>query len=419
MKKLLFLGIISLFILTGCFLPDGVERAEDFDQPDIKKEFCGVQLSFQYCKCAFHGQYCQDIGMSKKEAQKYVDEEYEKWLGTKREEFTKNCQAANGYFQDDKCNYCEQGLIAGETSCEQDSLGTDDQDGTEEELVNLPDGPYNEDCTINTEEYDRDWKKYSDIDNAIAPTDRSYEAQQALKAYESMIVKLTETFELQRDIEIEDQMQADLDEYRQAIVQNQKTNLLKAFWRLSWVTFTTIKSGTTAGKSFSNLLTSSGNAVQNIGSALKTFQATVPASSDLAIDKSTLLGKAEVAGAKTALEAVESLGDPGKVVARLIKTAGEASLPSANISEAEINVLKQQQIDKNVVNQVLANSRAANSERQSKITVLESEIKTLEGQIVEWENKEKQRVATALEESCLKLTNPEPVPPEDSDDVSQ
>jgi len=405
MKRLAFLGLVSFFLFTACGLPSGVSSSLDFKKADIKDEFCGIHINYQYCKCAFHGDYCDEIGMTRKEADKYVEEEYDKWLSGDRDKFNSECTDANGYLEGDTCYYCEDDLIAKDGWCQQPTA--EDLAAEDAEEVQLPDGPYNDDCTLKQDEFDADWKKYSDIDNAIAKSDRSYEAQQALTAYETMIGKLVEVFEIQRDIEIEEQMQVDLTEYRQALVQNQKTNLLKAFWRMSWVTYSTVKSGVSAGSSYSKLMTSAGSAVQSIASGLKTFQATIPSSSDLAIDKSTLLGKTESVGAKTVLEAVESLGDPTKVAIRFVKSATDVSLPSANLTDAEIKILQQQQIDKGIVDQVLAASNAANDARLAKVSALEAEIKQAEADIADWEAKEKQRVADVLVESCKKLTTPE------------
>lgn len=416
MKRLTFIIVPMVFFLAGCgTLPDGVGSSEDFEKPSIKDAFCGINIDYQYCKCAFHGQFCKEINMSRKEANAYVQEQYEQWLTGKRSEFSTNCTTNNGYMDKDTCRFCEQGFTATKDACVPgEPQQVADEETSYDEGVVLPEGPYNEDCTLQQEQFDQDWKKYSDIDNAIAPEDRSYEAKQALVATNSMIAKLVESFEVQRDIDIEDQMQADLNEYRQALVQNQKANLLRVFWRMSWVTYSTIKSGVSAGKSFSNLLTSAGSGVQSLASGLKTVQATVPSNSSLAIDKSTLLGKAEVIGAKTALTAVESLGDPGKVAQQFMKSSFDVTVPSATLSEAEINILKQQQIDKGVVDAVLAKSKAENATRQARLTTLESEIKVLETQISEWEAKEKDRVATSLVESCQKLMNREVAPEDDA-----
>ncbi|MFH0873739.1 MAG: hypothetical protein V1846_02755 [Candidatus Komeilibacteria bacterium] len=402
MRKIFTIAIVTFFLLTGCnILADGENKVVDFEKPSIKDEFCGAYINFQYCKCAFHGQYCKEVGMSKSEANKYVQDEYEKWLnnGT-RLTFITDCEKANAYFSDDKCHYCDEGFTAvpKEKTCKPSSE-------VPNILTDLPEDLFNTDCTLVKDKYDSDWKKYSDIDNAIPVTERSNEAQQVVASYDTMIAKMVELYETQRDYDIEAQLQTDLTEYKQALVKNIQTNLLKAFWRLSYVTYSTVKSGITAGKSYSNLLTGAGSAVQSLASAGKTFQATIPNSSDLAIDKSTYLGKAESVGAKTALEAVESLGDPSKIAQRLAKSSFDAVMPSANITKEEVEILKQQQINKGVVDQALADSKAENSARQAKITQLEADIKAAEAKITEWEGKEKERVADLIIQDCQRQIN--------------
>lgn len=70
------LTFILLLLFTGC----------SSGNSDIKNNFCGVHINYQYCKCAFHNQYCSNIGMSKSEANSYVYAEYEKWLDTLKPE---------------------------------------------------------------------------------------------------------------------------------------------------------------------------------------------------------------------------------------------------------------------------------------------------------------------------------------------
>lgn len=72
MKIISYLSIFSiilLIILTGCE-----------SKPDIKNDFCGVHINYQYCKCAFHNQYCSDIGMDKEEAKTYLYSKYDLWI---------------------------------------------------------------------------------------------------------------------------------------------------------------------------------------------------------------------------------------------------------------------------------------------------------------------------------------------------
>jgi hypothetical protein len=57
--------LILVLVLAGC------------SGSNIKDDFCGVHINYQYCKCAFHNEYCDSIGMSKSEAKTYVYSQYE------------------------------------------------------------------------------------------------------------------------------------------------------------------------------------------------------------------------------------------------------------------------------------------------------------------------------------------------------
>ena len=171
---------------------------------------------------------------------------------------------------------------------------------------------------------------------------------------------------MERDVAIEEQMQQELEAYREALVQNIKTNLLKSFWRLSWVTYSTIQSGKSLGESFSTLLTS-GASVETIGAGLKVVQGVIPNDSLLAIDTSTVQGKVKSVGASVALEAIDSLGDPVKIATELFKSAANAPLPSADLTPEEIDILKDQHITKGVVDEILSESRAANDIRNARM----------------------------------------------------
>lgn len=395
MTKILLFGLILLIpLLSGC-------TTEKFEYPDIKDDFCGVHINYQYCKCAFHNDYCEQIGMDRRSANVYVKDEYNKWVADLLDTWLLECEVAGGIPGDDDCTYCDEGFVVKDGECAPaDEEESEDDKGEKSGFV--PDRPLREDCTVDPAEFESTWKKYSDIDEVIQFNDRSYEAKQALTVYEEMIEKMVEAFELERDIEIENQMQAELEAYRSALVLNLKTNLLKAFWRLSWVTYTTIKSGTGLGDSYSQVLTS-GAGVETIGAGLKVVQGVIPSTSSLAINTSTAGGKAKSVGANVALEAVDSLGDPTKIATELFKSASGAALPSADISQEEINILKEQQLNKGVIDKALEDSRAANRAREARLVELEQEILGLQQQINDWEAKEKERVKSSLESSCLEL----------------
>ena len=72
--RILFLIVVILVLLflTGCS-----------SKSDIKDNFCGIHINYQYCKCAFHNQYCTNVGMTKSEAKVFVYEKYNAWIETR------------------------------------------------------------------------------------------------------------------------------------------------------------------------------------------------------------------------------------------------------------------------------------------------------------------------------------------------
>jgi uncharacterized Zn-binding protein involved in type VI secretion len=77
MKKILIL----LLLIMGTTLISGCSG-----NSDIKDNFCGIHIDYRYCKCAFHNEHCNSIGMSKSEAKELVYSQYEAWIGEPSEE---------------------------------------------------------------------------------------------------------------------------------------------------------------------------------------------------------------------------------------------------------------------------------------------------------------------------------------------
>ncbi len=133
-----------MFFLAGC------SESVSFKKGDIKDDFCGVGINFMYCKCAFHGDYCDSIGMKKGEAKKYVNEEYDKWIEDEREDFKQDCFLNNGIYKNNKCTYCDIGEVSRDGDCvavDDDTLAEGDID-TDDEAENNEEGEckYDSDC---------------------------------------------------------------------------------------------------------------------------------------------------------------------------------------------------------------------------------------------------------------------------------
>ena len=88
------------------------------------------------------------------------------------------------------------------------------------------------------------------------------------------------------------------------------------------------------------------------------------------------------------------------VATELFNSAANAPLPSADITEGEVNILKDQHLTKGVIDEILNEAKAKNADRETRLATLEKEIEGLQQEVNGWEEKEKARVKVELEESC-------------------
>ena len=264
----------------------------------------------------------------------------------------------------------------------------------------------NKDCSINWQVFNRDWKKYSDIDerlsfDELSLSTRSWETQQYYSTQETLVDLKLQMYFLKRDMEIDRQMRLELRAYKDSLVKNIKVNLLKSFWRLAYITYDTIKTGKGLGSSYSKLFTSS-EVIPKLGASLKVLKGLTPKQSQMAINTKNTTGKIKSISVNGALEAVESLADPIDTGMAVYNETVKQIFPQADLSEEEIKILQDQHLNNRMVTQVLEESYRMNKERLKQVKELEEKVKKLEQELVRWEAEEKKRVADILIDNCKK-----------------
>ncbi|MCK4539521.1 hypothetical protein KAU09_00020 [Candidatus Parcubacteria bacterium] len=384
--------LFLLILLTGC-----AGKMVRFEKPDIKDNFCGPVMNYKYCKCAFHNEFCDELGISSNTANTYVRSEYNRWVAHLLKQFQDNCKAGGGIFHPrDECEYCQHPYIRQGDEC----VDKDEKEESEEETGFKPDGPFDHNCNA-APEFEIEWKKYSDIDARIPLQSRSWEAQGVVRAHERILSLKVENFKLKRDMEIDRQIRLEARAYKDALSKNIKQNLIKATIRLMYTTYITVESGINAGKSFKTFLTGT-ETLARAGGLLSAVKAIVPKKSDIAIDTKTITGKVVNVGIETAYQAMESLGDPKDVIIKFMTETKKAVVPGADLTDEEINILRDQHITKQFVEHAIAESYKENANRRTQIRENENKIKQLEAEIVAWEKQEKIRVQDMLRDACLK-----------------
>jgi hypothetical protein len=93
-------GVLGAGIFILLLLPTAREAQgkEIFEVPDVKEDFCGVHINFQYCRCAFHNeqQHCNAVNLKSGEARIHLANEFRTWVGDQMEAFARQC-IARGY----------------------------------------------------------------------------------------------------------------------------------------------------------------------------------------------------------------------------------------------------------------------------------------------------------------------------------
>jgi len=288
---------------------------------------------------------------------------------------------------------------------------------TQEEVID-------KNCEINWDIFNRDWKKYSDIDerfsfNELELSSRSWETQQYYNAKEKIVDVKLQIYFLKRDMEIDRLMRKDLRDYKDRLVRNIKVNLLKSFWRLAYITYDTIKTAKGVGQSYAKAITSA-EVIPKIGSSLKVLQGLKPKQPKSEKNINDITAKVKSVAVKGTLEAIESLADPAATGKAVYEETVKQILPSADLTKEEIELLKKQHLDNNLLTAILEESYRVNLERQKEVQKLEKEVKQLVEEHLRWEAEEKQRIADMLVDNCkqnLKKAVKEVEPPEEEEVV--
>ncbi len=72
------------------------ERFDAYLEPSIKNNYCGPIMNYKYCKCAFHGQFCDDLGIDTGTASSYVQSGYTEWANQQRNVAQMDCNRNGG-----------------------------------------------------------------------------------------------------------------------------------------------------------------------------------------------------------------------------------------------------------------------------------------------------------------------------------
>lgn len=358
-----------------------------FTEPDIRNDFCGVHINFQFCKCAFHNQYCGSVNHTQDSANSFVQAEFTNYVTGLKEPFNDLCIAGNGYVDGSTCFVCPEGSTVDGNRCK------------EVQAVAQVSSVTSSTAEVDCKEVTENWEKYSDIDWRIPTEERSFEAKNYAQVQDKLVATAAEQAELQYETELLRTQLADIKDYKAALVDNLRDNLVKATLRLAYVTYSQVNGAKGVKGSYEKIFTGT-ESLEKLGASMKIVQAMVPKGSQLEIDTNSAGGKVKSIGWNATLEAIESMGDPSAIAQQVAKDSKGALVPGADITPEEVEILRQQNLENNLLDEVIAEMEQQIADNEAWLTVADARITELKAERDTWLNKEEERVALLFVEQC-------------------
>ena len=268
------------------------------------------------------------------------------------------------------------------------------------------------DCVVDSV-FESEWRKISDFTSTEPLQNRKWPVQQFEAAQSEMRAIETEIASISAHMELDRLARLEARNMEQALTQGLKANLLRAFWRLAWITYNTIGGPTgktemiKAGKSYAELFTEK-ISVASTAKMLGVIKKLVPKQySKLPGNE----GKVVNVGVDALLEGLKN-SDKSRlelvagVVTKVMDTGGkellETNAMKADITPEEIEILRTQYIDQQGLQKAIGESYRVNGERNARIEALEAQLREAVVKAAEWEKAEKLRVYSVLNEKCKK-----------------
>ncbi len=383
----ILLGIL-VFLPSSYAVAEKVGKTTTFKVPDIHDDFCGAKIDYRVCKCARHGEMCKDIGRERNVANYILQSKFKIYVTTLRAQFALSCTMGGGRVKKDVCEYYEK---------------------TDTEKKCLP------------PDFDTNWKKYSDIDQAIPPAERSFEAKSVYEVGEKLKSTLASIYVLERDIEMSRLMLGELKDYRKAVATNFKVNMLKSFWRLAWLAYDTsagaaapmrfgadgtflLQGGTDLGRSLAKMFTDDLAHGQKLAILAKLARESMGSNSKYAFDTTTLDGKLGAVSMTTLIAGLENIGSPVEAAKEMFQEITKQSLPAVDVqlSKEDIDLLAGQYNKTKVLDDALQEANRKRVQMETLRDELLKDKERLTAEFAEWEAKERERTQKSLTEDCKK-----------------
>lgn len=385
-------SIISFILMFTLVVPYAMagRDVDKYEVPSVKDTFCGPVINFQYCKCAFHDELCEAVGMTPSSANSFVLSEFREWNSKRIKTMATSCKLDDGYWNvgNWSCTTCTEGDVREGTGC----VAPEKSDSEKKE------------CKAALKNFDNEWEKYSDFGDRLG-TSASWEVQQFNVVLDEIADLVGLAHEIEYEMAVMAEVRLEMRAYKKALVSNIRNNITKAIFRLAWVTYNTVQGARGTAGSVQKMLNPE-NVVEGVGATMKVIQAHIPPhEKGLQFNTASTTGKIGSIAWNATLETIESVANPADIAKQGMKDIKTAIAGGPDLSPEEIAILRDQHLSNKAVDEALAESYAESAELRNILRETESLITAKYNEMQEWKVKEYQRVKGNLEDQCKEEAN--------------
>ncbi len=119
-NKKIFVVFVYIFgFLYALNITHANIKITKYEFPNIRDSFCGLSIDYRYCKCAFHNEFCDSLGISRSVADTYVWNNYREMVRKEINSMGKDCTEKNGIWNTSNysCTICSNEHVKKGNKC--------------------------------------------------------------------------------------------------------------------------------------------------------------------------------------------------------------------------------------------------------------------------------------------------------------
>ncbi len=216
--------IMSAFFMHGAIAVHAGTEVTKFEEPEVKRAYCGKQTPYAFCLCAFENQGCEVMNITQEEGKQMVDQGFREWVGTQIQAAAKQCIDGGSHWNTAtrQCITCTEGDVRVDNKCvPPDQVVSQEVDLTQ--------------CAP-VRQFNEDWRSFTDFARTVPVTEMNAPAQAYYTSLDVFATSLTDRQMIRHDRTLLMHYRELLLAYKESLVGSDAAAVRAAYGDLQWDT---------------------------------------------------------------------------------------------------------------------------------------------------------------------------------------